>query len=110
MVPHVVSQQPLSGEAFRAVRTLKSLTYKQIKTQTKGSNRIFIFSIMFNEMSQNLLIQMVLTLPVISACVPPEKQSLSPSMEVCRRMWSKNFVLLANIPPQVGHATSFSCV
>ncbi len=31
-------------------------------------------------------------------------------MEVCRRMWSKNFVLLANIPPQVGHATSFSCV
>lgn len=49
MVPHVVSQEPLSGEAFRAVRTLKSLTYKQIKTQTNGCNHIFIFSIMFNE-------------------------------------------------------------
>lgn len=25
-------------------------------------------------------------------------------------MWSKNLVLLANIPPQVGQATTFSCV
>lgn len=56
MVPHVVSQQPLSGETFRAVRTLKSLTYKQIHTQTNGYMCLITFkkfSIMFNEMIQN---------------------------------------------------------
>lgn len=33
-----------------------------------------------------------------------------PSMALCRIMWSKNFVLLAYIPPQPGHATTFSWV
>lgn len=32
------------------------------------------------------------------------------SSEVWRRIWSKNLVLLANMPPQVGQATTFSWV
>lgn len=31
-------------------------------------------------------------------------------MAFCRMMWSKNLVLFAYIPPQPGHATTFSCV
>lgn len=49
---------------------------------------------------------------------PPEAAHSRPSpagralrsSAVWRRMWSKNLVLLANIPPQVGQATTFSCV
>lgn len=40
---------------------------------------------------------------------PPCPQGLR-SRALWRRMWSKNLVLLANIPPQVGQATTFSCV
>lgn len=51
--------------------------------------------------------------------MPPTPQAKQPaptssdclrSSEVWRRMWSKNLVLLANMPPQVGQAATFSWV
>ncbi len=76
MVPHVVSQQPLSGKTFRAVRTLKSLTYRHNRTQTKGCNepnQSNLFFGMFNERIESIkLIQD--SIIDVSACLPPQTQ------------------------------------
>ena len=78
-------------KTFGAVRTLEPLTYSPNSKYVKLQN----------------LISCKILLLVNRAWF---WHFFLPSMALCRMMWSNNLVLLAYIPPQPGHATTFSWV
>ena len=121
VVTHVVPQQSLRWVILGAMWALVLLHCNNSCHQALDNVSQFLVQMITYHASLNLIDKYISALQCwnsilnstfydIFVCVFCQQVGNLLSKGTWRLQWSKNFVLVANSPPHVGHPTSFSCV